>query len=327
VQLLFSLFACLYLTDFYQISAKIVEDKNQHVIPQSVRLSTIPLNTGRIRDTVLSLPGAVNSEGKSFESQGSNTYTSKLSLGALPGAIGSSGSFDGDTPSLTLSQGNPTKTENKGTLSVSVKSNLAKNNMKAEGPSISPKKKRKLKRTSGKKLKTRKGAKSTKSKSSKSQKISETSEQNASIREKASSKDSSRGVLESGEESLEKSRLKESKKSEEKRDMNSDHPRQTSSGEGNSSIQDKETTGTMIDHPMNRRSKHLQVPSNTGSLDEGAIKKYYRQLVKAYLRPFTNGIKRKSLFDVLRRRSYSLTPPGGNKGMQTMLFQIIDGRK
>lgn len=79
-------------------------------------------------------------------------------------------------------------------------------------------------------------------------------------------------------------------------------------------------------HPMNRNMVELQVPGKTGKLAVDVIKEYYKRLSVAYLASFKNGIYRQMFFDILRRRTYSLTPPGANKGTQTMLFQIIDGK-
>ena len=79
-------------------------------------------------------------------------------------------------------------------------------------------------------------------------------------------------------------------------------------------------------HPFNRNMDDLQVPAGTGKLDKDAVAGYYRKLAQAYLAPFANGIFRQLFFDVLRRKTYSLTPPGANKGIQSMLLQIIDGK-
>lgn len=81
-----------------------------------------------------------------------------------------------------------------------------------------------------------------------------------------------------------------------------------------------------IKHPMNRNIPELFVPANTGPLQIEVVKSYYRQLAKSYLSTFRNGIYRQLYFDILRRRTYALTPPGANKGIQSMLFQIIGGR-
>jgi Glycosyl transferase family 90 len=79
-----------------------------------------------------------------------------------------------------------------------------------------------------------------------------------------------------------------------------------------------------IKSPLNNQMTELQVPADTGRLDEATVKSYYRKLATAYLATFTHGIFRHMFFDVLRRRTYSLTPPGANKGVQSMMFQIID---
>lgn len=76
--------------------------------------------------------------------------------------------------------------------------------------------------------------------------------------------------------------------------------------------------------PMDRNMHELQVPADSGRLDEATVQSYYRKLAKAYLSSFSQGIYRHMFFDVLRRRTYSLTPPGANKGVQSMMFQIID---
>lgn len=85
-----------------------------------------------------------------------------------------------------------------------------------------------------------------------------------------------------------------------------------------------EESGEIVIHPMNRNMPELQVPANTGKLSIEDVKEYYRKLAKAYLNSFTGGVHRQMYFDILRRRTYSLTPPGANKGIQTILFQIID---
>lgn len=82
----------------------------------------------------------------------------------------------------------------------------------------------------------------------------------------------------------------------------------------------------VVPHPMNRQLEELQVPANTGALALDDVKGYYRKLAKAYLLPFVGGIQREKFFEVLRRRTYGLTPPGGNKGAQSMLIQIVNGR-
>lgn len=77
-------------------------------------------------------------------------------------------------------------------------------------------------------------------------------------------------------------------------------------------------------HPMNRQMAELQVPGDTENLDEAAVRGHYEKLVDAYLAPFSEGIARESFFKILKRRTYSLAPPGSNKGIQTLLFQLHD---
>lgn len=75
---------------------------------------------------------------------------------------------------------------------------------------------------------------------------------------------------------------------------------------------------------MNHNMDELYIPGGIGELSLDSVKDYYRKLAKAYLATFKNGIYRQLYFDILRRRTYALTPPGANKGVQSMLFQIID---
>lgn len=96
------------------------------------------------------------------------------------------------------------------------------------------------------------------------------------------------------------------------------------SQQGNGGNDESDIKGEELKHPMNRNMPELSVPGKTGSLSADAVKNYYRNLVKAYLSTFRNGIYRQLYFDILRRRTYALTPPGANKGIQSMLFQIID---
>jgi hypothetical protein len=80
-------------------------------------------------------------------------------------------------------------------------------------------------------------------------------------------------------------------------------------------------------HPMSRTMTELQVAGGTGKLDISSVKAKYSVLVKAYLAPFSKGISRKAFFSIMRRKNYSLAPPNSNKGIQTILFQIIKKSK
>lgn len=84
--------------------------------------------------------------------------------------------------------------------------------------------------------------------------------------------------------------------------------------------------------PVNLKDLHLWrkdslvVSPSTGVLSVDMVKFHYRRLAKHYLSSFAGGIYRQLFFDVLRRRTYALTPPGANKGVQCILFQIISKR-
>lgn len=80
-------------------------------------------------------------------------------------------------------------------------------------------------------------------------------------------------------------------------------------------------------HPMNREMTYLQVDSTEQKLNRANVRSHYRRLVQKYLTPFSRGIERKSFFDILKRRTYSMSPPGSNKGTQTVLFQLMNKSK
>lgn len=80
-----------------------------------------------------------------------------------------------------------------------------------------------------------------------------------------------------------------------------------------------------VNNPKRPSNTGLQVVK-TGALSMDEIKTYYLRLVRHYLSSFNQGIYRTMFFDVLRRRTYSLTPPGANKGVQSMMIQVIDNR-
>lgn len=80
-------------------------------------------------------------------------------------------------------------------------------------------------------------------------------------------------------------------------------------------------------HPMNREMTDLQVHRTNEKLNRAEVRSHYRRLVQKYLLPFSRGIARTSFFDILKRRTYSLSPPGSNKGTQTVLFQLMNKSK
>ncbi|KAA8491252.1 KDEL motif-containing protein 1 [Porphyridium purpureum] len=80
-------------------------------------------------------------------------------------------------------------------------------------------------------------------------------------------------------------------------------------------------------HPLNRQRTDLQVPGDAGPLPRVEVKQYYERLVDAYLEPYRReGISRRMFFDILKRKTYSMTPAGANKGVVCIFVQIIDGR-
>lgn len=107
---------------------------------------------------------------------------------------------------------------------------------------------------------------------------------------------------------------------------NEEHGQTSQADQDASAKFNAESSGELPKHPMNRNMIELQAPGRTGLLSLDTVKQYYRKLAKAYLETFNSGIHRQMFFDILRRRTYSLTPPGANKGVQTILFQIIDKR-
>ena len=84
--------------------------------------------------------------------------------------------------------------------------------------------------------------------------------------------------------------------------------------------QPPEHLDAVVKHPMNRKMVELQVLGGIGELSLNELKEYYRSLAKAYLKTFSGGIHRQMYFDILRRRTYALTPPGANKGVQSIHF-------
>jgi len=75
-------------------------------------------------------------------------------------------------------------------------------------------------------------------------------------------------------------------------------------------------------HPFSRKREDLMVPPDVKAYTTQDVANAYRTLAKAYLAPFSSGIRRAHFFEILKRRTYSLTPPGANKGIQSILFQI-----
>lgn len=234
-------------------------------------------------------------------------------LNTLPGAIGSSGAFDSYGVAMTKDGQEKTPSKHVSSSSASKKHLSAPEQKKSEGFAKStrlvPKKKGSL--SPSKKIVTKASGKL----------------------DKSTGREATRTKTRKNALATSKGRVSSSSKA-----RNNETPSSTSlkssSEEGNeeevSKEESEESSGSVVQtgsHPMNRKMEELQVAGGTGPLEEKAVRAAYRKLVKAYLAPFAKGIKRRSFFEVLRRKTYSLTPPGANKGTQTILFQIIDKRK
>lgn len=239
---------------------------------------------------VISLPGAITSQSKSFE--GGESESSYRDPNMLPGAIGSSGAFD--HYALVPAGKDSSSSEDMPKTDKSIKKE------KSEGNEMEAKREGDLNISAVQELKKSESI-------DKSQKSEKSSSSSAEI-------------------SLSKStKRKTNKPMSETKDTKVKIARGPSrDGAENGAIEKPIHTGR---HPMNRDMEELQVAGSEGPPSEDAVRSAYKKLIKAYLAPFARGIKRQAFFEILRRRTYSLAPPGANKGIQTILFQIIDKRK
>lgn len=354
------------MTDFYHLSSSATEDDQKdndlsvdnavHIsAPSTSYLQKIEENNGN------ELPGSIIGDGKSFES---NTTSSKYfrNSNILPGAIGLSGSFDLNTeskedeqknmPSIPVSSDSAKLNETIVTAQTykkkryitantkSVESPLRKTDggirKKRKAPSSSSlgvhRKRQNTKKSTGTSMKTKMKPR----KKSKAQSLRKKSKKGFQTKR---TKSTSTRKRKGKPKDLKKKRKKGPKSSKQSRTT-----KQSKSGTSRSGgVSEKEKTTTDVDveqpamasenfevfegpRPMNRKMEELQVPAGIGDLEDAQIRGYYEGLVKAYLAPFEKGIKRQSMFDIMRRRTYSLSPPGSNKGVQTILFQLIDKR-
>lgn len=345
-KIIFAVCVFLYLTDFYNLSSDNDRKVESFTVAEAVRVSDPKgfLLTQTSGVTVNTLPGAIKSDGKTFDPESGSSE--KRSSNVLPGAIGLTGSFDsngdGSKPPAaeeekkqgTHSIKKPSlsdKTGGKGRKSAKTKSRKTKT--ATEAPSVGASSKpdstpltsgstrRKKKWTRGKKGLKKKGL-------TKKRKRKKTISAPSRKKKEAVSKPSATGEKpvkskSSGKAEGSSSGSKKAKSSAAGESSGKDSPKDSSASESKA----PGSSGEPLykgPHPMNRNMEELQVDGGIGTLDEPAIKKVYGKLVKAYLAPFSDGIKRRSFFEVLRRKTYSLTPPGANKGIQTILFQIID---
>lgn len=311
VQVMFTMFVCLYAVDFYYLSAREVQGKPVS-ISEAVRVSK-PDSSLMLKalksNTVTTLPGAIKSEGKKFDPDPEEKVARDPNT--LPGAIDLVGSFDENSVDIV-----PKNEASKGGKKKAAKGNVSKTSVRKSSSETSQiasvKSSPKIKASnttstegehssdSSEKVPTKRKKKRRKKKNSLKRK-----KEMVQVEKEASAAGGASG---SGSKSL-------SKKGQELND--------TSQSPSNEPTQ---APGAVLydgPHPMNRQMEELQVPAQTGILEESAVREAYGRLVKAYLKPFERGINRRSFFELLRRKTYSLTPPGANKGIQTILFQII----
>lgn len=289
----------LYLSGYYTISGQTEEknvelqqDPDVEIVSKKIRhylLQPPGSNNGNM------LPGAVLLEDRKFEGSQENVESGRRDANVLPGAIGLEGKFDETTESLA---------------------DL-------------------LRTSSGKSIDRTAGAALRKSSKSKSSSASKANQKGGEKKFGSTEPDSKAKTSTSTKQSLKK------------REVNATTPddnsrKDTSSGQGGQSkakstgrkhskskkVPEPTSSGPLYTgpHPMNRNMSELQVPSDA-ALDDSTVREHYGKLVKAYLAPFVDGITRKSFFEILRRRTYSLAPPGSNKGIQTLLFQLLDKSK
>lgn len=313
-QVFFTIFVCLYAADFYSLSDQNAQGKPISIL-EAVRISRPDASlVSKLSksNTVITLPGAIKSEGKKFDPDPEVKVVRDPNT--LPGALDLVGSFDENSVDIVPKNGRGgegTKDIAQGKVS---KSSAGPNS--SATPQIVSTKSSKGKAT---------GATSTESKGS-----SDDSEATSKKQKKKKRKN--------------KKSLKRKKKSPQVGHKTS-VPDRGSGSQSGSPVSTKQklkntpqpassdlaqvSEAKLYDgpRPMNRHMEELQVPAKTGVLEESAIRETYGTLVKAYLKPFEGGINRRSFFELLRRKTYSLTPPGANKGIQTILFQIISKSK
>lgn len=348
-QIVLSSFLIFYLSGFYSVAT--TDDKNSKSSPSPFPAAETMKVMTTIKPYLLqqqgqsngnNLPGAVNQDGKTFEI--SKEVEVSRDANTLPGAIGHDGAFDEHNtdasimfPSVTPS---PNGKKKRGSAAGATGGSAMKGSTK-------------LKRKKRKKRRPVDASDVTKAETV----VKPPPKADASRAEKPAQMDGA-GSQTSGDTSGESSAKKSAHKVAEKRDS-SDTPKDDAGVKGPSSSgtaksetassgpkedSGKNKTGAANEmssstggssgenlydgpHPMNRNIEELQVPADSGELNEQFVSSQYEKLVKAYLAPFTKGIRRNSFFEILRRRTYSLSPPGSSKGVQTLLFQLIKQSK
>ena len=278
-----------------------------------MEIPKVPFLSHHVGKPQIMLPGAITSEDSKFDEAATEF---KRNVNVLPGALGLEGAFDEHGDSGIILPGQQTDKE---------KRDAEKETGKKKKGSAG---KTSVKTGAGKKKKKKR-------KVVKNKKIVPGAEKAADVSGASNADDTSTGSAhdESGEPEFKKVKRKMKRKikvlKRMKRSEGSDATKDAV-GTGNGKEDQAEGDGSVLytgPHPMNRQMTELQVDAGTGKLDDDAVKGHYGKLVNAYLAPFKEGISRTTFFKIMRRKNYSLSPPGSNKGVQTMLFQLIDKSK
>lgn len=340
LKLVLAVFLFLYLSGYRTVSSTLVEELTQpemkHVVRGAASEEKTPITPkpyllqppGEFNGN--QLPGAVASEGKKFDASDEAKKEKKRDNNQLPGALGSEGAFDEHQTDMfgETSKGEGSS-EGKGSKEVE------------EG--------------GGDGNGDRKKVKGGKKKAKKKDTTHETEKESSDDSEKQSSGSAKEREDSDSEEGKKKSRRSEDAPKEDKeeedakeKDVDKDGEKNAKKGKGkdadNKKDDAKETKGNRKEketgkeakedttqaagglfsgpHPMNREMVELQVNGDGMDLTDDVVKEYYLKLAQAYLEPFKDGIARKSFFEILSRRTYGLAPPGSNKGIQTLLFQL-----
>lgn len=328
----------LYLTDFYHLITdnRAPKGGQEHHTQETARFLVAqpsPSYPPRSKNKRNSLPGAVVEDSKNFD-KNETKDPSQRDANMLPGAIGLSGAFDEhDGGVLEAPAPGPSKQAARSTLPSQSKADptkaVAQRTPDASGPPKTSKRDaspstatpftstedaHQISVVAASKPKKKNGAKKKRRKKKRLKNLKEGPK-----RIKASN-------------STNESSNRTGRKRRRRRKRSRPRKRKAKKASSRSDTQMPTVTPTRDDfysgaHPMNRQMAELQVPGGTDSIDESSVKEHYGKLVKAYLAPFSKGIERKSLFEVIRRKTYSLSPPGSNKGIQTILFQLLNKSK
>lgn len=344
--------AFIYVSGYYSVSSAAVKEKDEvskttttadvskvvHTDAQTTKNSIFGIADKKSGNNN-KLPGAVLDEGGNFEKD--EYVKEKRDLNMLPGAIGLEGAFDENKVDMFETEQDATtksETSNEGEKKKKSRSE-SERIVESSGEKKKTKKKRKKKKKKKKADDSTKGEEDSK-KSDGDKESGESKHKTGSKNQDDTSLDKD-GLGEpkqkrkgtEGSQSSENGEFSGKDESTETADKSETQGKKKSS---KSKGKRKETTNstppqTFVQspgplftgpHPMNRKMEELQVPGNGEELNDQAVRKHYGKLVKAYLAPFADGIPREAFFEILKRRTYGMAPPGSNKGIQTLLFQL-----